>query len=74
MIRPGEVTAVRELKRGVQAQVCLGSSTEHGTAVVTVTSASPAVKAALKTLHLALRDEAGALMAKQLEGQKAWES
>lgn len=82
MIRPGEVGNVRELMGGagrrgihrVQATVVLGSDAEHGTASVTIESASPEVIKALGALHAALRNEAKALMAKQLEGQRAWDT
>jgi hypothetical protein len=60
-IRLGDVRQVRELKRGVQAQVCLGASAVHGSAVVTVETASPAVLKALAALKAALRDDALAL-------------
>lgn len=61
MIQRGEVRQVRELKRGVQAHVCLGSSVEHGSAVVVVESASPAVMKALKALKEAVQADALAL-------------
>ncbi len=61
MIRRGEVRQVRELKRGVQAHVCLGSSAQHGSAVVMVTSTSPKVMAALAALKEAIKEDALAL-------------
>lgn len=61
MIQRGEVRQVRELKRGVQAHVCLGSSVQHGSAVVVVTSTSPAVTKALKALKAAIQADALAL-------------
>lgn len=61
MVKKGEVRQVRELKRGVQAQVCLGASAVHGSAVVVVESHSPAVMAALESLRAALRADALAI-------------
>jgi len=61
MIRRGEVRQVRELKRGVQAHVCLGSSVEHGSAVVVLTSTSREVMEALANLKAALEKDALAL-------------
>lgn len=56
----GEVRQVREMaKRGtVQAQVCLGASAQHGSAVVTIETSSPAVVKALTALKDALRADA----------------
>jgi hypothetical protein len=73
VIVAGEVTQVRELKRGVEAHVCLGASTEHGTAVVVHASTSPRVMAALQALKNALREDTADLLSKQLEGQRAWD-
>lgn len=60
-IRRGEVRQVRELKRGVQAHVCLGASVTHGSAVVVLETASPKVMAAMAALKDALREDALAL-------------
>lgn len=57
----GEVRQVRELKRGIQAHVCLGASVQHGSAVVVVETASPRVLKALEELKAAVRDDALAL-------------
>lgn len=73
MIRPGEVTQVRELKRGVEARVCLGASVKHGSAVVVVTTASPEVMAALAALKNAVADDARASLGNILEDQAAWD-
>ena len=60
-IKRGDVRAVRELREGVQAEVCLGASAEHGSAVVRVTTKSPAVQEAMTALKEAIRVEALAL-------------
>jgi hypothetical protein len=69
----GEVRGIRELKRGVQAQVCLGSSVEHGSAVVVVETASPLVMEALKALKGAIRGEALSLTRDVLGDQVRWD-
>lgn len=63
MVRKGEVRQVREMaKRGtVQAHVCLGASTRHGSAVVVLESSSPRVTKALAELKAALQEDALAL-------------
>lgn len=62
MIRRGEVRAIRQLSRGVQAQVCLGATARKGSAVVTVDCDSPKVMEALKALQEAVREETFALV------------
>lgn len=59
---PGQVGKVRELQRGVEAQVCVGVSKKFGWAIVTVTSHSPEVEAAMQRLRDALRDEADVMI------------
>lgn len=54
----GKVSAVRELVRGVQADVCLGADVQHGYATIRVESNSPEVLSALEVLKDALRQEA----------------
>lgn len=56
--RRGQVRGVRELTGRVQAEVCLGSSTKHGYAAITIESSSAPVRKALDALKKALRDEA----------------
>lgn len=73
MIRPGQVTGVRELTRGIQAQVCLGADVKHGSAVITVETTAPEVMKALDTLKAALRKEARSYVADVLEGQREWD-
>lgn len=73
MIRPGEVRYLRELKRGVQAQVCLGASPVHGSAVIQVETASPKVLALLEKLKAAVAEDALALTGNILEDQAAWD-
>lgn len=73
MIRPGEVRGVRELSRGVQAQVCLGADVKTGSAVITVETTDPAVMKALDALKLALLNTASTYMADVMRGQRAWE-
>jgi predicted NAD/FAD-binding protein len=58
LIRAGEVRSVRELKRGVQATVCLGASSRHGSAVITVETDTPEVLAALAMLKRAVAAQA----------------
>lgn len=53
----GEVGKVRELDRGVCADVCIGLTAE-GAAIVRVEGSSPAVKKALAELKKALRAQA----------------
>lgn len=55
---PGQVGKIRELNRGVEAEVCVGSSASHGYAVLKVLGTSPEVKAAMENLRAALRKEA----------------
>lgn len=69
----GEVRGVRELSRGVQAEVCLGTSTQHGYAAIVVESSSPAVRKALAALKRVLRDEAYELTSKIIEDQREWD-
>lgn len=73
MITPGEVRKVRELERGVQAQVCLGADVKHGSAIITVETTDPAVMEALATLKAAVRTVARAYVGAVLEGQRAWD-
>lgn len=73
MITPGEVEAVRELKRGVQARVCLGSSVHHGSAVVVFESEHPDVLKAMKDLKRALAKHCHESVGAILEDQRAWD-
>lgn len=73
MVKPGEVRAIRELKRGVQAQVCLGASTALGSAVVTIDCTSPEVLEALESLRTAIRKDARAMLEGILADQKKWD-
>jgi stage III sporulation protein SpoIIIAA len=73
MIQPGEVRGVRQLGRGVQAQVCLGADVKHGSAIITIESKSPEVIAALELLHDALRKEAKEFVGAVLDGQRDWD-
>lgn len=70
-MRAGEVANVRELSKGVRADVCLGMSVKHGYAVITVTSTSPKVQKAMDALKRALKEDAlenaGAVLADQAE-------
>lgn len=52
------VRNVRQLKRGVQADVVIGEDPERGLITVTVVSNAPAVQRALGLLKGALEDEA----------------
>lgn len=71
--RKGDVRGVRELARGVQAEVCLGTSTQHGYAAIIVESSSPRVREAMAVLKRALRDEAYELTGKIIEDQRQWD-
>ena len=73
MITPGEVRNVRELKRGVQAEVCLGADVTHGYANITIETTDPEVMAALQSLKTALRKTARTYVADVLAGQRAWD-
>ena len=72
--RRGQVRSVRELAGRVQAEVCLGSSTTHGYAAITIESSSPAVHDALAKLHAVLRDEAFELTKAIVEDDAKWSS
>jgi predicted outer membrane protein len=71
---PGEVTAVRELKGRVQAQVCIASSPTHGSAVVRVETSSAEVQAALLALKRAISKESQAILRKILADQRRWDA
>lgn len=73
MITPGEVRNVRELRRGVQAEVCLGADVKHGSAIITVETTDPEVMAALAALKTALRNAARAYVSDVLDGQRSWD-
>jgi hypothetical protein len=73
-IKVGEVKNLRELRAGIQAHVCIGADSEHGTAIVVVTSNSPAVQAAVAELKRVMGEEAKALTAAIHQGQLKWES
>lgn len=73
MITPGEVRGIRELRTGVQAQVCLGADPVRGSAIITVTANSPEVQKAVDALKKAIRRETGALVEDILEGQRRWD-
>jgi len=70
--RRGQVRGVRELTGRVQAEVCLGSSTEHGYAAITIESSSPAVAKAMENLKRVLRDEAFELTKAIVEDDAKW--
>lgn len=71
--RKGDVRGIRELSRGIQAEVCLGASTQHGYASITIASHSPKVMAAVDGLRTALREEAQDLLTRVAEDQAEWE-
>lgn len=74
MREPGAVSKVRELRRGVQAEVCLGGSTTEGWAMVKIESCDDEVMAALANLKQVMARKARVLMAAQLEGQREWDA
>lgn len=55
---PGEVGKIRELSRGVEAEVCVGATGKYGYTVLKVRGVSPQVKNAMTILRNALRNEA----------------
>lgn len=57
-MRPGEVGKVRELKRGVEAEVCVGATGKYGYTVLKVLGTSEAVRSAMANLRQAIRQEA----------------
>lgn len=57
----GSVGKIRELSRGVEAEVCVGGSAK-GYAVLKVLGTSPEVKTAMVGLRQALRKEAHDLL------------
>lgn len=67
---PGEVGKIRELSRGVEAQVCVGVSPSFGWAIVQVTSRSPQVEDAMQRLREALREEAHKMLSEAQAGQQ----
>lgn len=73
MITPGEVRGIREMRNGVQAQVCLGADPVLGSAIVTHTSNSPAVRQALENLKAAIRVDVYTTTRKILAGQRRWD-
>jgi len=72
MITRGDVKGIRELRSGVQASVCLGSSSEHGYATITLTSKSPRVLEALRALKTVLAEEAFEHTRNVVEADAAW--
>jgi len=68
----GQVRGIRELRDRVQAEVCLGSSTTHGYAAITIESSSPAVRDALVKLKDVLRDEAFEMTRTIVEDDAKW--
>lgn len=72
--RRGQVRGVRELTGRIQAEVCLGSSTQHGYAAITIESSSPAAVKAMENLKKVLRDEAFELTKAIVEDDAKWSS
>lgn len=68
----GQVRGVRELTGRIQAEVCLGSSTQHGYAAITIESSSPAVHKAMDNLKAVLRKEAFELTKAIVEDDAKW--
>lgn len=57
-MRAGDVGKIRELNRGIEAEVCVGATGKYGYTVLKVVGASPQVQNAMKILRNALRNEA----------------
>lgn len=55
---PGQVGKIRELNRGIEAEVCVGATGKYGYTVLKVRGVSEDVKSALADLRAALRREA----------------
>lgn len=55
---PGQVGKIREMKRGVEAEVCVGATGKYGYTVLKVTGNSPRIQAAMANLRDAFREEA----------------
>lgn len=55
---PGQVGKIRELNRGVEAEVCVGATGKYGYTVLKVRGVSPQVKEAMDALRAAFRAEA----------------
>lgn len=72
-MKAGDVRGVRELTRGVQAEVCLGADTMLGYATIRIEARSPRALDALAALKDALKDEAQSYVGAVLEGQAAWD-
>lgn len=56
----GQVGKIRELNRGVEAEVCVGATGKYGYTVLKVVGVSEQVQNAMKVLRNALRAEAHA--------------
>lgn len=57
-MQPGQVGKIRELKRGIEAEVCVGATGKYGYTVLKVLGTSEQVQNALMILRNALRNEA----------------
>jgi hypothetical protein len=57
-MQPGQVGKIRELKRGLEAEVCVGATGKYGYTVLKVLATSTPVQSALAELRRAIRQEA----------------
>lgn len=55
---PGQVGKIRELNRGVEAEVCVGATGKYGYTTLKVVGVSEGVRSAMSDLRMALRAEA----------------
>lgn len=73
-VRRGEVRSVRELKNGIQAQVCIGADVQHGYATMVVVCSEPEVLAAMDQLKAAIRTASFKYIEDVLAGQAEWDA
>jgi hypothetical protein len=57
-MQAGQVGKIRELTRGIEAEVCVGATGKYGYTILKVVGVSPQVQNAMKILRNALRKEA----------------
>lgn len=67
---PGQVGKIRELNRGLEAEVCIGW-TKDAYVIVKVVGTSPPVQKALENLRKALKQEAHDLLLAAQEDERS---
>lgn len=68
---PGEVGKIRELTRGVEAEVCIGWTKDAYVTIKVSGANSPAIKEAMANLRKAFKDEAHRLIADAQADERA---